>query len=62
MECKELMKIRKMRSTEKLVKNLAAETITKGLRRYHTIVSAHTRESPSSNVGFTFILPQFESK
>lgn len=36
MECKELMKMRKMRSTERLVKNLAAETITKGLRRYHT--------------------------
>ena len=34
LQCKEQIKIRKIKSTEKLVKNLAAETITKGLRRY----------------------------
>eukprot|EP01032_Pedospumella_encystans_P017112 gene17112-19508_t len=32
LQCKEQIKIRKIKSTEKLVKNLAAETITKGLR------------------------------
>lgn len=57
LQCKEQIKIRKIKSTEKLVKNLAAETITKGLRRYDLHCECYS--AYAERLKISFFVPLF---